>query len=54
MAFGLGAFVFGLVLVIAGTMLRASIMGSIMIILGSAITAVGVIFLGLEGLTRQS
>jgi len=52
--FGLGALAVGIALVVIGTRFRSTVAGSVLIILGGAITAVGVIFAGMEGLSREA
>jgi hypothetical protein len=51
MAFGIGASAVGLLLLVVGTRFRQSVVGSVTMIVGSAVLAVGLLFLGMEGLT---
>ncbi len=48
--FGLAALLVGIACVALGTRFRATVAGSVLIIVGGAITAIGVMFVGLEGL----
>ena len=41
-------------MIVVGTRFRATVAGSVLIIVGGAITAVGVIFVGMEGLGGTS
>jgi hypothetical protein len=52
MVFGFVALVIGLLMVVGGTRWKQSVMGSVLVILGAGIAAVGVIYLGIEGLAR--
>jgi hypothetical protein len=54
MAFGLGASGIGLVMLIIGTRFQKSAFGGVVMIVGSAVMAVGLIFLGMQGLIRAS
>lgn len=54
MAFGLAALLIGIVMVVIGTRFRSSVAGGVLVIVGGSITAVGVIFLGMEGLTSDA
>jgi hypothetical protein len=52
MVLGLVASASGLLMVVGGTRWKRSVMGSVLVILGAGVAAVGVIFLGIEGLAR--
>ena len=54
MVFGLGALAVGIALVVIGTRFRRTVAGSVLIIAGGAMTAVGVIFVGVEGMIQSS
>lgn len=51
---GLVALLVGIALIVVGTRFRTSVAGSILVIVGGAIMAVGVIFLGMEGMSREA
>jgi hypothetical protein len=52
-ALGLGALAVGIVFIVVGTRFRSTVAGSALMIVGSAIAAVGVIFVGMEGIGRN-
>ena len=54
MLFGLAVLLVSIAMIVLGTRFRATVAGSVLIIVGGSITAVGVIFLGMEGLTREA
>jgi len=54
MALGIVALLGGIALLAIGTRFRATVWGNVLVIVGGAIMAVGVIFLGMEGLTQSS
>ncbi len=54
MLFGLAELFVGIALIAVGTHFWSTVAGSVLIIIGGAITAIGVIFAGVEGLSREA
>ena len=54
MLFGLAALFVGIAMIVIGTRFRSSVAASVLVIVGGAITAVGVIFVGFEAMSRES
>lgn len=53
MVFGIVALLVGFAMLMVGTRFRSTVAGNLLVILGGVVVALGVIFLGIEGMTRM-
>jgi hypothetical protein len=51
--FGLVSLVVGFVMLVVGTRFRTTVAGNLLIIFGGVVVGLGVILLGIEGMTRM-